>query len=313
MGDGTRQEHLHRSVLLEEVMDFLSLRPGGVYVDGTMGLGGHSQAILRRTAPDGRLIAFEWDERAIALSRERLQEFAGRLTIIRRNFSEISAGLSEIGVSGVDGILIDIGLSSLQLDQGERGFSFQRDEPLDMRMDTRREVTAASIIASSTEQELADIFYYYGEEQQARPIAAHIVKARREKEITTSAQLAALAVQAVPRRFHPKRIHMATKIFQALRIAVNTELENLSTILDEAVPLLKPGARFCVISFHSLEDRVVKRKFNKNEFLRVVTPKPVIPAADEIAGNPRSRSARLRVAEKIGVEIGVKKGVTEGK
>jgi 16S rRNA (cytosine1402-N4)-methyltransferase len=295
----TPQEHLHRSVLLKETMHFLSPRPGGVYVDGTMGLGGHSQAILQRTAPDGRLIAFEWDERAIALSRIRLQEYAGRLTIIRRNFAEIAAGLQEIGVDQVDGILIDVGLSSLQLDKGGRGFSFQHDEPLDMRMDNRKEVTAASILASSTEQELADIFYYFGDEHQARPIAAHIVKARKEEEIRTSARLAALVVQSVPRRFHPKRIHMATKVFQALRIAVNTELENLSTILDEAVPLLKPGARFCVISFHSLEDRVVKRKFNKNEYLKVVTSKPVTPAADEIAENPRSRSARLRVAEKI--------------
>ena len=294
----TGQEHLHRSVLLEEVMQFLSLRQGGVYVDGTMGLGGHSHAILQRTAPDGRLIAFEWDERAIALSRIRLQEYAGRLTIIRRNFAEIAAGLQEIGVGQVDGILIDIGLSSLQLDKGGRGFSFQHDEPLDMRMDNRKEVTAASILASSTEQELADIFYYFGDEHQARPIAAHIVKARKEEEIRTSARLAALVVQAVPRRFHPKRIHMATKVFQALRIAVNTELENLSTILDEAVPFLKPGARFCVISFHSLEDRVVKRKFIKNKYLKVITSKPVTPAAEEIAENPRSRSARLRVAEK---------------
>jgi 16S rRNA (cytosine1402-N4)-methyltransferase len=296
----TGQEQLHRSVLLLETMDYLSPHPGGIYVDGTLGLGGHSQAILQKTAPDGRVIAFEWDEHALALSRIRLQEYAGRLTIIRRNFAEITAGLEEAGVSRVDGMLIDVGLSSLQLDQGERGFSFQRDEPLDMRMDNRKEVTAASILASSTEQELADIFYYFGEERQARPIAARIVRARNEEAIRTSAQLAALVVQAVPRRFHPKKIHAATKVFQALRIAVNTELENLSRILDEAVPFLKPGARFCVISFHSLEDRVVKRKFRNNEELEVVTSKPVRPTTDEIARNPRSRSARLRVAEKRG-------------
>ena len=300
MKDGIRPEQIHRSVLLHETMDFLSLRPGGVYVDGTMGLGGHTQAILERTAPDGRVIAFEWDEQAIALSRLRLQEYAGRLVIVRRNFAEIAAGLDVLNVSKVDGILIDIGLSSLQLESGDRGFSFQRDEPLDMRMDTRRAVSAASIIATSTEAELADIFFYYGEEQQARPIAAQIVKARKEEEIRTSAQLAAIVVRAVPRRFHPKKIHMATKVFQALRIAVNAELENLSTILDDAVPLLKPGARFCVISFHSLEDRIVKIKFNKNKSLKVVTAKPVMPAAEEVGGNPRSRSARLRVAEKRG-------------
>jgi 16S rRNA (cytosine1402-N4)-methyltransferase len=300
MKDEIQPEHIHRSVLLQETLEFLSPRPGGVYVDGTMGLGGHSEAILRRTAPDGRLIAFEWDERAIALSRVRLQEFSGRLTIVRQNFAEIAASLADLGIEQVDGILIDVGLSSLQLDSGGRGFSFQRDEPLDMRMDNRREISAASIIASSTESELADIFYYYGEEQQARPIAAQIVKARKVAEIRTSAQLAAIVVRSVPKRFHPKKIHMATKVFQALRIAVNTELENLSTILDDAVPLLKPGARFCVISFHSLEDRIVKIKFSKNSALKVVTGKPVTPSAEEIGNNPRSRSARLRVAEKRG-------------
>ncbi len=298
MGSGSGQGALHRSVLLEETLGYLILRPGGVYIDGTLGLGGHSLGILERTAPDGQVIAFEWDEQAIELARKRLKEFAGRLTIIRRNFSEISEAIHELGIRAVDGILIDIGLSSLQLDQGERGFSFQRDEPLDMRMDQRRKITAASLLASLTERELADIFYYFGEERQARPIAARIVRARETEEIGTSRQLAALVVQAVPKRFHPKRIHVATKVFQALRIAVNTELENLSAIIDGAVPLLKPDARFCVISFHSLEDRIVKRKFRENPFLQVVTAKPVRPTAKEIDVNPRSRSARLRVAEK---------------
>jgi 16S rRNA (cytosine1402-N4)-methyltransferase len=296
MGEG--QVQLHRSVLLQETLDFLAPHPGGIYVDGTLGLGGHSQAILQRSAPDGRVVAFEWDEHALALSGNRLQEYAGRITVIRRNFAEIAVSLGEIGVSQVDGIMIDIGLSSLQLDQGKRGFSFLRDEPLDMRMDSRRGVTAASILALSTEKELADIFYYFGEERQSRPIAARIVRARNEEAVTTSTQLAALVAQAVPRRFHPKKIHVATKVFQALRIAVNTELENLSRILDEAVAFLKPGARFCVISFHSLEDRIVKRRFRDNDNLEVLTQKPVKPASIEIRENPRSRSARLRVAEK---------------
>lgn len=298
MDEGNAQRLLHRSVLLEETLELLRPKPGGIYVDGTLGLGGHSRRILEETAPDGKVIAFEWDERAIALSKENLQEFAGRLTIIRRNFAEISEGLNEIGITKVEGLLIDIGLSSLQLDQGERGFSFQHDEPLDMRMDQRGDVTAASLLASSTEEELADIFYYFGEERQARPIAARIVRAREERGILTSSQLAALVAQAVPRRFHPKRIHVATKVFQALRIAVNTELENLSRVLDDAVPFLKAGSRFCVISFHSLEDRIVKRKFRENELLKVITAKPVRPKADEVVKNPRSRSARLRVAEK---------------
>jgi 16S rRNA (cytosine1402-N4)-methyltransferase len=296
---------IHRSVLLDEVLGYLTPAPGGIYVDGTLGLGGHSAAILERSAPDGRVIAFEWDEAAIALSRQRLESFGPRLTIVRRNFAELALGLEELGVAEVDGILIDIGLSSLQLDRGARGFSFQRDEPLDMRMDIRRGMTAASLLASSTEEELADIFFYYGDERQARPIAANIVKVRKKEEIRTSGQLADIVAKAVPKRFHPQRIHVATKVFQALRIAVNTELENLARILDDAVPLLKPGARFCVISFHSLEDRMVKRKFRENKQIEILTARPVVPGAQEIAENPRSRSARLRVAcKKSGIVTG---------
>ena len=289
-------EEIHRSVLLEEVLQYLDPVPGGLYVDGTLGLGGHTAAILSRCAPDGRMVAFEWDEAAIALSRKRLVDFGSRLTIIRSNFAEIVNGLKGLGIDRVDGVLIDIGLSSLQLDRGGRGFSFQRDEPLDMRMDIRQDTTAASLLASCSEEQLADIFFYFGDEYQARPIAAEIVRARQKEPVRTTRQLAALAAAAVPRRFHPKKIHVATKVFQALRIAVNTELENLARILDEAVPLLKPGARFCVISFHSLEDRIVKRKFRQNSDLEVLTERPVMPQAEEIAENPRSRSARLRVA-----------------
>jgi 16S rRNA (cytosine1402-N4)-methyltransferase len=289
-------EEIHRSVLLEEVLQYLDPVPGGLYVDGTLGLGGHTAAILSRCAPDGRVVAFEWDEAAIALSRKRLVDFGSRLTIIRSNFAEIVNGLKGLGIDRVDGVLIDIGLSSLQLDRGGRGFSFQRDEPLDMRMDIRQDTTAASLLASCSEEQLADIFFYFGDEYQARPIAAEIVRARQKEPVRTTRQLAALAAAAVPRRFHPKKIHVATKVFQALRIAVNTELENLARILDEAVPLLKPGARFCVISFHSLEDRIVKRKFRQNSDLEVLTERPVMPQAEEIAENPRSRSARLRVA-----------------
>ncbi|MBU0944344.1 MAG: 16S rRNA (cytosine(1402)-N(4))-methyltransferase RsmH [Proteobacteria bacterium] len=290
---------IHRSVLLDETLGFLAPRSGGIYVDGTLGLGGHSEAILQKSAPEGRVVAFEWDEAAIEKSRKRLQPFGERLTIIRRNFSEIAEGLVEAGISQVDGILIDIGLSSLQLDIGERGFSFQRDEPLDMRMDTRRKVTAASILAHCSESELADIFYYYGEEKQARRIADFVVHERVQKPLVSSKQLADLVTRAVPRRFHPKKIHVATLVFQALRIAVNTELENLAEILTHAVPFLAPGARFCVISFHSLEDRMVKRKFRDNEAVRVLTKKPIGPGPEERENNPRSRSARLRVVEKI--------------
>ena len=296
MGLEAAIEEIHRSVLLDEVLQYLDPVPGGLYVDGTLGLGGHTAAILSRCAPDGRVIAFEWDEAAIELSRKRLVGFGSRLTIIRSNFAEIVVGLEGLGIDQVDGVLIDIGLSSLQLDRGGRGFSFQRDEPLDMRMDIRQDTTAASLLASCSEEQLADIFFYFGDEYQARPIAAEIVRAREKDPIRTTRQLAGLVAAAVPRRFHPKRIHVATKVFQALRIAVNTELENLARILDEAVPLLKPGARLCVISFHSLEDRIVKRKFRQNKQLEILTAKPVMPRAEEMEDNPRSRSARLRVA-----------------
>jgi 16S rRNA (cytosine1402-N4)-methyltransferase len=227
-----------------------------------------------------------------------LAGFGDRLTVVRRNFAELAAGLDELGIQEIDGLLIDIGVSSLQLDMGERGFSFQRDEILDMRMDNRGKNTAQSILAYCSEQELADIFFYYGEERQARPIAAAIVESRKKEKIETTKQLVSIVAHAVPKRFHPKRIHVATKVFQALRIAVNTELENLAHILDDAVRYLKPGATFCVISFHSLEDRIVKRKFRNNEQLEVLTGKPVMSSAEEIAVNPRSRSARLRVARK---------------
>ncbi len=272
---------------------------GGIYMDGTLGLGGHTREILKRSAPDGQVVAFEWDEQAIDKSWKNIGEYRSRLTIIRRNFAEVDVGLAEAGHNRVDGILIDVGLSSLQLDIGERGFSFQKDEPLDMRMDQRREKTAQSIIGSATEKELADIFYYYGEEKQSRRIAARLVEERGRGAIRTSGQLAELVGRAIPRRFHPPRIHVATRVFQALRIAVNDELTNLAVILDKASDHLVAGGRFCVICFHSLEDRMVKRKLAANDKFSVITRKPIMPSNHEINANPRSRSARLRVAERL--------------
>lgn len=290
---------LHRSVLLNECLQYLRPVSGGVYVDGTLGLGGHSAAILERSAPDGRVIAFEWDEEALRWSRQRLQAYGDRLTIVRRNFAELVEGLGELGIDRIDGLLLDVGVSSLQLDQeGRRGFSFQRDEPLDMRMDNRRPLTAGRLLATCSEEELADIFYYYGEERQARPIAAAIVESRRREEIVTTKQLVAVVVRAVPRRFHPKHIHVATKVFQALRIAVNGELENLARVIDDGAAFLKPEGRLAVISFHSLEDRIVKRKFLADPRLAVVTKKSVVASREETELNPRARSARLRVAER---------------
>lgn len=291
-------EGIHTSVLLKEILDYLQPQAGGTYVDGTLGLGGHTKAILQASNPDGRVIAFDWDEDAIKLARERLKMFAERLIIERRNFAELGAGLAEQNIQEIDGMMLDVGLSSLQLDQGGRGFSFKRDELLDMRMDIRRKMTAADLLATCTEKELADIFFYYGEEIQSRRIAAEIVNTRKKERITNSKQLSAIVARSIPRRFHPKKIHVATKVFQGLRIAVNRELENLSRIVDEATVYLKPGARFCVITFHSLEDRIVKRKFRENGNLEVLTTKPIVASKSETKANPRSRSAKLRVAVK---------------
>ena len=289
---------IHVPVLLKEVVEYLSIRQGGTYVDGTLGLGGHTEAILRASGPDGRVIGFDWDDKAIALAGERLKPFGKRLTIIRRNFAELSEGLAEAGVEAVDGVLIDVGVSSLQLDEGGRGFSFQKDEPLDMRMDTRRSLTAAKLLAQSSEEELADIIYYLGEDRQARRIAQEIVAVRKKEPIVSSGQLADIVAKAIPSRFHPKRIHVATKTFQGIRIAVNTELENLARIIDCAVDFLKPEAVFCIISFHSLEDRIVKRRFREHALLEVVTKRPVTASKEEEMENPRARSAKLRVARR---------------
>jgi 16S rRNA (cytosine1402-N4)-methyltransferase len=289
---------IHTPVLLAEAMAALDPRPGGLYVDGTLGLGGHSEEILRRSSPDGRLIAFDWDEEALRLAKERLAVFGGRFTVLRRNFAELAVALAELAVTGVDGILVDVGLSSLQLESGGRGFSFQRDEPLDMRMDARRGQTAEGLLASATEEELADIFFYYGEEKQARRIAAAIAAARKKTPVRNSRELAELVAQAIPRRFHPSKIHVATKVFQALRIATNNELENLAGFLATAPALLNPGGKLAVISFHSLEDGLVKRAFRADCGLIERTKHPIFARDEEISRNPRARSARLRVAEK---------------
>jgi len=282
----------------------LQVAPGSVYMDGTLGLGGHTREILKRSAPSGRVVAFEWDEAALKESWKNIGKYESRLTVIRRNFAEIEVGLAEAGFNRVNGILIDVGLSSLQLDMGSRGFSFQKDEPLDMRMDQRREKTAETILDTASEKELADIFYYYGEEKQSRRIAARIADERRQGSIKTSGQLAELVGRAIPRKFHPPKIHVATRVFQALRIAVNEELSNLSVILDKAADHLATGGRFCVISFHSLEDRIVKKKFAANDNFTVITKKPIVPSSDEVNANRRSRSARLRVAERLAEQGG---------
>ncbi len=287
---------IHTPVLLDEAVQLLAPVDGGIYVDGTLGLGGHTEKILQSCTPSGRVIGFEWDDNALELATKRLTPFGRRYSAQHRSYSEIMDGLNEMGIHRVDGLLLDLGVSSLQFDNATRGFSFQADGPLDMRMDRRRHPSAEEIINNFSKDDLADIFYYFGEERQARRIASHIVAERGKERIKTTSHLAHIIAGAIPRKFHPRKIHVATKVFQALRIAVNKELDNLTTVLNFITEILKPGGRICIITFHSLEDRLVKWKFKDNPLLHVLTKKPVTPSNEEIKMNPRARSAKLRAA-----------------
>lgn len=287
---------IHTPVLLDEAVHLLAPVDGGIYVDGTLGLGGHTEKILQSCTPSGRVIGFEWDDNALELATKRLTPFGRRYSAQHRSYSEIMDGLNEMGIHRVDGLLLDLGVSSLQFDNATRGFSFQADGPLDMRMDRRRHPSAEEIINNFSKDDLADIFYYFGEERQARRIASHIVAERGKERIKTTSHLAHIIAGAIPRKFHPRKIHVATKVFQALRIAVNKELDNLTTVLNFITEILKPGGRICIITFHSLEDRLVKWKFKDNPVLHVLTKKPVTPSNEEIKMNPRARSAKLRAA-----------------
>jgi 16S rRNA (cytosine1402-N4)-methyltransferase len=289
---------IHQSVLLSEVIAALAPVSGGIYVDANLGMGGHTEKILLESGPDGRVIGFEWDQEAMAMAQARLAPFGDRVQFVRQNFAVMPHCLAELGITRVDGILCDLGLSSYQLDESKRGFSFRGSEPLDMRMDPRQEENAADLIRTASEEELADLFYYFGEERQARRIASFIIEQRKREPIRTTDQLVTIVEQAVPKKFHPPKIHVATKIFQALRIAVNHELDNLMTLLKAAPDLLHNEARFCVISFHSLEDRLVKRAFAEAPGLTIVTKRPVVASEEELKINPRARSAKLRVAKK---------------
>jgi 16S rRNA (cytosine1402-N4)-methyltransferase len=296
MGEGAGDDHV--SVLVDEVVKFLQPASGRIYVDGTLGLGGHTRAILDASAPDGRVIGFDWDEEAIGQACRRLAPYGDRLRIVRANYADLVAGLAGEGVMAVHGLVLDLGVSSLQLDRAGRGFSFQAEAPLDMRMDLRLRETAAQLIARLSAEELADIFYNFGEERQSRRIAAHLVEARKKQPVSTTRQLAEIVARAIPRRFHPPSIHVATRVFQALRIAVNRELDNLVKVLAEAPSVLLPGARMCVLTFHSLEDRIVKQAFAGSRDYKVVARKPVAPDRQEVLKNPRARSAKLRVVER---------------
>lgn len=301
----------------DEVLEYLAPRPGGIYVDGTLGGAGHSLKILGASAPDGRLIGFDRDSSAIEAASSRLAAFGGRVTLLHRNFAEMEDALAGLGIGRIDGFLLDLGVSSHQFDMAERGFSFRQDAPLDMRMDPTAGQTAADLVNTLPEGELARIIRAYGEERWAGRIAARIAGAREKSPLLTTLELAEIVKGAIPRKFQEERIHPATRTFQALRIAVNAELESLEKGLAAGLRLLGSGGRAVVISFHSLEDRIVKSTFrglaqgcicprnipvcvcgNKPK-LKVLTGRPVVPGDEEQAANPRARSAKLRAAEKL--------------
>ncbi len=291
--DSTLRMTYHTPVLLKEVVAQLQPHGGGVYVDATVGGGGHATEMLHASVPDGRLIGLDWDDEALAASREKLSEWGARVKLVRGNFAELEETLMNVEATAVDGIVFDLGVSSRQFDEPTRGFSFLHEGPLDMRMDRRRGTPAREVLRTASERELADIFYLYGEERRSRTIARRIVAERQRAPIETTTQLANLLG---PRR---GKVHPATRVFQALRIYVNDELKNLKRGLEAGTRVLKSGGRMAVISFHSLEDRIVKRYFRETSTLKVITRKPVTATEEELARNPRARSAKLRVAEKI--------------
>jgi 16S rRNA (cytosine1402-N4)-methyltransferase len=295
----------HVSVLLSEVISGLAPRGGGRYLDGTLGGGGHALAILAASSPDGRLLGIDADPAALAAAGARLAPYADRVVLAHGNFRDLGQLAGEHGFAPLDGILLDLGVSSHQLDTPERGFSFTSDAPLDMRLDPTGGTTAADLVNETPESDLADMIFGYGEERGSRRIARFIAEARRKRPIATTGELAELVAHALGGR-HGK-IHPATRTFQALRIAVNRELESLEAALPQAVELLAPGGRIAVIAFHSLEDRIVKQFFRAESGyggvgvarLQIVTKKPIEASESEARANPRSRSAKLRIAERV--------------
>lgn len=309
-------EFTHRPVLLDECIEHLNIRPDGVYIDGTLGRAGHAREIARRLTT-GRLICIDRDQAALDAAPAQLGDWMDRVTLVHGNFRDLAAILEDQGLAGTDGMLFDLGVSSPQLDDGERGFSYMQDAPLDMRMDQSDPLTAYQVVNDWTEGTLRDILYRFGEERYAPRIAAAIVRRRGERPIETTLELVEVIRGAMPAAALREKQHPAKRTFQAIRIAVNDELSAVDELLQAAVPRLNPGGRLCVISFHSLEDRIIKTAFagfakgctcppdfpvcvcGKKPQIRLAPRKPILPSARELAENPRARSAKLRVAEKI--------------
>lgn len=310
-------EFNHTSVLLNETIEGLNIKPDGIYVDGTLGGGGHAGKIAEKLSESGRLIGIDQDEAAILTAGERLKEFGDKVTIVRSNYRNTKNILKTLNIEKIDGMILDLGVSSYQLDTQERGFSYRYDAPLDMRMDLRQTLTARDIVNYYSETELYHIIRDYGEDKFAKNIAKHIVKAREEEPIETTGRLNEIIKAAIPAKMRAEGGHPSKRTYQAIRIECNKELEVLKESLEELIELLKPGGRLCIITFHSLEDRIVKTAFKKAEnpctcppsfpvcvcgkvsLGKVVTGKPVLPGEEELKRNSRSKSAKLRIFEKM--------------
>ena len=307
----------HRSVLLEECMEGLHIRPDGVYVDGTAGGAGHSSEIASRLGEGGMLLALDQDETAVAVATERLSGFGERARVVRSNFCELGSVCDALGIEAIDGLLLDLGVSSYQLDTAERGFSYQADAPLDMRMDVRNPLTARTVVNEYSEDRIRKILFEYGEERFSSRIASNIIREREKAPIETTGELVEIIKRSIPSAQRDGGHHPAKRSFQALRIEVNAELDVIAPAIRSAVRLLRPGGRIAIITFHSLEDRIVKQTFaslaegctcpksfpvcvcGNRPQVKIVTRKPILPSEEELSVNPRSRSAKLRVAEKL--------------
>lgn len=308
-------EFKHKSVLLNETIDGLNIKPDGIYVDGTLGGGGHAYEVCRRLGEKGSIVGIDQDAAAIEAASARLKDFGEKVTIVRSNYCDMKSKLHELGIDKVDGIVLDLGVSSYQLDTAERGFSYREDAPLDMRMDTRQKMTARDIVNDYTEADLYRVIRDYGEDKFAKNIAKHIVQARAVKPVETTAELSEIIRASIPMKFQKKSGHPAKRTFQAIRIELNRELDVLRDSLDNMIDLLNPGGRLCIITFHSLEDRIVKSAFRKNENPctcppdfpvcvcgkkskgSIITKKPILPSEEELEYNSRSKSAKLRIFE----------------
>ncbi|MDD5097573.1 MAG: 16S rRNA (cytosine(1402)-N(4))-methyltransferase RsmH [Candidatus Omnitrophica bacterium] len=299
-----QEVNFHIPAMLHEVVDHLALMPGQLIVDATLGTGGHSLEILKRITPGGKLIGIDRDEDSLNICRQRLSDFNGSFELVHANFVDLDQVLGKLGIDKIDGIIFDLGISTFQLKNAQRGFSFQEEGPLDMRLDKDSYISAYDLVNNLNESEISDMLWSFGQERWHNRIAHLMIQERKLAPITTTRQLADLVVKAIPHRYRRShyRIHPATRTFQAVRIAVNRELEIIESAIKKAVAILKTQARICVISFHSLEDRAVKltfRQLKAEGLINIITPKPLTPLFSEIEANPSSRSSKFRVAERI--------------